>query len=805
MFRNYILIALRNLLKQKGYSAINILGLSIGMTCCILILLWVADELSYDRFHEKADRLYRVVLKARLNDKDLEIPVSCGPLAAALVREMPEVESAARLRETGNFTVRFGERVFNETRFFFADSNLFTVLSAEWLDGNPDDALRAPNSLVLTDAAARKYFGTAPAVGNVLKIDGRDNYKVTGVVREYPTHSHLHFDFLASRSSRVFGDENIWLSNNDYTYVVFHTGRSPNEIKDKLATMVRERSGPILQQLFGTTFDEFEKSGGAYGFYFQPVVDIHLHSRFNNELEPNGNIVYVYVFSIIAVFILTIAVINFMNLATARSARRAKEVGIRKAVGSGQRQLIQLFMTESILVSLLAMGLTVILIELVLPSFNQFTHKTLAMSYLERPWQIGALIGFAVFVGLLAGSYPSLFLSAFSPIKVLKGELRHGSGGAWLRSGLVVFQFAISVILIVGTLVVYRQLNFVQSKELGFQKEQVLVVDNTWLLQKKRDQFKSALKDIPGIASVGYTSTVPGKDIGNSAYVPEGRDASNPVLLWHLFVDLDALEVLGIDMALGRSYSLDFPADSTKSLVVNETAAALMGFTEPLGKKVMSFMGDRTGQLNIVGTVKDFHFQSLHETIKPLAIRIANENQKGYAVVRLAGSHFNEIIDRIQDAWSAQTGGEPFTYFFLDDNFDSLYRAETAVGRTLLIFSGLGIFIACLGLFGLSNYAAEQRTKEIGIRKALGASVFSVVGLLSREFLMLVGVATLIAWPLAYLAMDQWLENFAYRMSIGIDVFVISGVSAIVIAVVTVSYQAWRAASANPVHALKYE
>ncbi len=803
MFRNYILIALRNLLKQKGYSAINILGLSIGMTCCLLILLWVADELSYDRFHEKADRLYRVVLKARLNDKDLEIPVSCAPLAEALVREMPEVESAARLRETGNFTVRYGDRVFNETRFFFADSNLFTVLSAEWLDGNSDDALRAPNSLVLTDAVARKYFGTASAVGKLLTIDGQQTYKVTGVVREYPSNSHLHFDFLASRSSRTF--DNVWLSNNDYTYVAFHPGRNPEEIKDKLAMLVHERSGPLLQQIFGTSFEEFEKSGGAYGFYFQPVVDIHLHSRFNNELEPNGNIVYVYVFSIIAVFILAIAVINFMNLATARSARRAKEVGIRKAVGSGQRQLIQLFMTESILVSCLAMGITVILIELVLPSFNQFTHKTLAMSYLERPWQIGALIAFAVFVGLLAGSYPSLFLSAFSPIKVLKGELRHGSGGAWLRSGLVVFQFAISVILIVGTLVVYRQLNFVQNKDLGFQKEQVLVVDNTWLLQKKRDQFKSALKDIPGIASVGYTSTVPGKDIGNSAYVPEGRDASNPVLLWHLFVDMDALDVLGIEMAQGRKYSLDFPADSTKSLMVNETAAALMGFTEPLGKKVMAFMGNTPGQLGIVGTVKDFHFQSLHETIKPLAIRIANENQKDYAVIRIAGSHFNEIIDRIQDAWSAQTGGEPFTYFFLDDNFDSLYRAETAVGRTLLMFSGLGIFIACLGLFGLSNYAAEQRTKEIGIRKALGASVFSVVGLLSREFLMLVGVATLIAWPLAYLAMDQWLENFAYRMSIGIDVFVISGVSAIVIAVVTVSYQAWRAASANPVHALKYE
>lgn len=805
MIRNYIVMALRNLVKQRGYSAINILGLAIGMATCLLILLWVADEWSFDKFRKNEDRLYRVMLKGRINDKELEVPISCAPLAKALVSELPEVQSATRIRRVGNFTVRSGEKVFNEARFYYADSNVASVMDLEFVSGNPAEALKAPMSMVVTPTIATKYFGDESPLGKMLTVDGRDAYKVTGVVKEAPPNSHWHFDFLVSYSSRRFGGDDVWLSNNLYTYVEFRPGHHPDQVRDRVRDMVIRGAGPMLKSAFGTTFEEFEKSGGAYGYYFQKVTDIHLHSHMNEEWEPNGNILYVYVFGIIAVFVLGIAVINFMNLATARSAGRAKEVGVRKTVGSSQKQLIALFMTESIVVSVMAMIAALLLMEAVLPSFQEFTQKALTTRY---DWvTLLSLFAFAVSVGVVAGTYPSFVLSSFVPVKVLKGELRRGAKGGLLRSTLVVFQFAISIVLIIGTLVVYRQLKFVTEKTLGFTKEQVLVVDNTWLLREGHDRFRMQVTGMTGVSGMGYASTIPGKDIGNSAYIPEGWDASNPALLWTMWVDFDALTVLGVPMASGRMYGIEHPADSAHSLVINEAAAGLLGYPDPMGKRITTFTGqsNEKSDLNIIGVVKDFHFQSLHEPIRPLALRVAEARHKDYAVVRLSTDGVGEIISKIESTWTEQTGGEPFTYFFLDESFDSQYRAETAVAKTLMLFSGLGIFIACLGLIGLSTFAAAQRTKEVGIRKVMGASVLNVTTLLSREFVILVSLANVIAWPIAYFGMQRWLENFAYRVEIGVGVFIVAAVLAMIIALLTVSYQAVRAARANPVVALKYE
>lgn len=806
MFKNYLRIAFRNLIRQRGYSAINITGLAIGMAACLLILIYVRDELSYDTFRPDADRLYRGVLKARLNGKDLEVPMTAAPLARTLAGEMPEVEAAARLRESGNFTVKFGETAFNEKKFLFADSNLPSVLSIRFLEGDPRTALTEPFTLVVTDEMAKKYFGDQTAVGQTLVVDGRDNYKVTGVVEAIPPNSHVHFDFLASYVSRDFGDENMWLSNNGYTYVIFKKGHQPEEISEKLQKTVVEGAGPLLKQVFGVSFKEWEDAGGRYSYYFQKVTDIHLYSNLHNEVEPNGNILYVYVFSLIAVFILLLACINFMNLTTARSTRRSKEVGVRKALGSAYSQLVQMFLIESILISMAALGVAILLIELIMPWFNTLTGKHLSLPYLENPLFVLALLAFAAVVGVIAGGYPAFMLSAFSPSKVLKGDVRTGPRRSLLRSGLVVFQFSISVVLIIGTMVVYRQLEFIQQKDLGFKKDNTLVIDNSWLLRGTHDQLKADLKKIPGVLNAGYASTLPGLDIGNTAYIPEGGDPANPVLLWRMRVDYDALDVLGVTFKEGRNYSPKFASDSSDAVIVNEAALPFLGFQEGVGKIIRSpGREDELVPYRIIGVTHDFHFMSLHETIRPLAIHFTGSRNRDRVILRIQSNDMSSVIARVQEAWTSASGGAPFEYFFLDEKFNALYRAEQNVGQTMFVFSGLGILVACLGLFGLSNYATEQRTKEIGIRKVLGASVAGIVGLLSKEFMLLVIFANVIGWPVAYFTMNAWLEKFAYRTSLSWTVFAVTGIFAVVIALLTVSFKAVKTARMNPVSSLRYE
>ena len=805
MLKSYLAVAIRNLMKQKGYSAINIAGLVIGMSCCLLILMYVWDELNYDRFHEKADRICRLILDARINDRDLHTAMSCEPLAATLRRELPGIETAARIAHVGNFTVRYEDATFNEERLFFADSTIFKVFTFAMLAGDPRTALTRPHTVVITDEMARKYFGAASPLGKALLMDGRELYAVTGVVRKFPAASHWQFDFLASATSRAFEDEGMWISNNVCTYAVLEPGASRSRLEATLQTIAAKYVDPQLRQVLGSSLAELEAAGLRYRYRFQPLTDIHLRSHLEDEIAPNGDIVYVYVFLIIAGFILLIACINFMNLSTARSARRAKEVGVRKVLGSRATQLLELFLSEAVLLSVLAMLLSVGVIEMALPAFNSFSGKSLSLAAFGSARLVAGLMLFAVAIGLLAGSYPAFVLSSFQPMKVLKGEWRSGVRSGRLRSVLVVLQFTISIGLMVGTIVVYQQLSYMQSRALGFDKEHVLVIDNAWLLRGEQVRsFRAAMARTAGIVSASYASTIPGKGTGNSAFLPEGGDPSRPVLLWHIWTDFEFVPTLKLDLVDGRNFSAEFARDSTHAVLINEAAAKLLGYEHPVGRQVTTFFGQQEARpMEIIGLMKDFHFESLHQPIRPLVLRVA-PGSATYLILRVQGN-LPKIIHDLEAQWASFTGGQPFQHFFLDDALNSRYAAEQIVARILRTFSALGVFIACLGLLGLASYTAEQRTKEIGIRKVVGADMPSIVALLSREFLKLVLVANLVAWPVAYFAMHRWLENFAYRIEIGLGSFMLAGGLALAIAMLTVSYHAIKAALANPVESLRYE
>ncbi|KAB2878831.1 FtsX-like permease family protein [bacterium] len=799
MFKNYLKIAIRNLLKHRAYSAINVLGLAVGISACLLIMAYVVDELNYDQYHTGADRIYRGSISARINGKNLNAVTTCAPLADALAREIPEVEASARLYRAGNFTTRLGDKSFNEDKFFHADASVFRVFTIPLVKGNAENALTEPYSMILSERMAEKYFGNEDPMGKVITTDGRYDYKITGVFKNVPAQSHVHFDFLASFNSRDESKDDQWLSNNIITYVRLKDIGMYNDFQSKMQPLVMKYAGPQLKKIVGITMEEWFKNGGAYNYVFQPITSIHLHSQLNNEIEPNGNIIYVYIFSVIAVFILLIACINFMNLATARSSNRAKEVGVRKALGSMKSQLMHMFLTESVFISLLATAIAIGLAELFLPAFNDLTGKGLEVNLVSNPLVLLALLLVALLVGLLAGSYPAFYLSAFDPIAVLKGKLAGGAKGRILRSTLVVMQFSISVALIIGTLVIRGQIDFVQNKKMGFDKEHVLVVDNIWLMRDQRQSFKQALMTVNGVEHVTVANGVPGQDIGNSAFYTEGHQ-NDPRLLWTLRSDFDIAKTLKMEISEGRDFSNEFATDST-SVILNEAAVKVLGLTKPLAQFIYRFSEDKP--LKVIGVVKDFNFQSLHQEIQPLVI--LPEGRGSVAAIRIRPDNIAGTVASVEKIWNQFQAGQPFVYSFLDEDFDALYRAEQRVSKIISIFAGLAIFIACLGLLGLAAYTAEQRTKEIGIRKVLGASAAGIVALLSKEFLKWVLISNLIAWPLAYYFMNSWLENFAYRIDITMGVFVIAGGAALCIALLTVSLQAFKAASANPVEALKYE
>ena len=802
MIRNYFLVAFRNILKQKFYSIINILGLTVGVAATLFIILYINDELSYDRFHTQIDRMYRVGLNGKLAGQEVYVVSTPPPLASAMVNEVPGIEQSLRLWEWGSVVVRYEDKVFTDDLVFHTDSNFFDFFSFKLLEGDPKTALKEPNSMVLSESMAKKFFGEEEKLGRII-IFSNDNkaMKVTGVIEDSPHNSHFKYNYLVSFSSNEFGESDQWLSNSLNTYFIAREG---TDIDDIVATLNNEiipkYVGPQIQQFLGISLDQFKEQDGAYGYFTNMVQDIHLRSDVDGELEPPGDIAYIYIFSAIGLFILIIASINFMNLATAKSAGRAREVGMRKTFGSYRSQLIFQFLIESMIYSFIAVMLAVLVVAILLPEFNKISAKALEFSQLMQPSMIMGAILLVVVVGFLAGSYPALYLTRFKITQVLKGSASKGMKSGSIRGFLVVLQFSISILLIICTVIVYNQLQYTQNKNLGFNKEKVMVLSNVDRLGENRQAFKDLLEADANIVAASYSnSVIPGVN-NTTIFRKPGLEEDHIIGVY--FADHEHVDVMGFEVVAGRNFSRDFPSDST-GILVNEAIVKAMGWEDPIGEKLISFNGPVPVELRVVGVLKDYNFESLRDNIRSILIRLGSFGND--MTLRYSHSDPKEAVKLVESKWKEVAPDEPFQYSFLDENFDRMYRAEQRLSVLFTIFTGLAIFIACLGLFGLASFTAEQRTKEIGIRKALGASSMSVARLLSLEFTKFIILAFLISIYPAYFLIDKWLENFAYRVDINPLVFILSGLIAFIVALVTVSFQSVKASQLDPARTLRYE
>ncbi|MFX1704718.1 ABC transporter permease [Chitinophaga sp. CC14] len=804
MFKNYFSIALRNLWRNKGFSAITIFGLAIGMTTCLLITLFVTDELSYDRFNKKADRIYRINADFFVNGNAFKERYTPSQLGPVLQQEYPNVENYVRFIRQGNILVKKGTTTLVEKNACFADSTLFDVFSLQMISGDPKTALTQPHTMVISERMALKYFNSTDVVGKTLQTDNVATYQISGVIKDVPDQSHLHFDFVRALSELPESRENGgWMSDNYATYVLMREGATGAQLQSYVNAVTKKYMEAPLQKMTGSNFADLEKSGGHFGYNVLPLTKIHLYSPLADEAEPSGNIQYVYIFIAVAVIILLIACVNFMNLSTARSAGRAKEVGVRKVLGSQRSSLIFQFLTESTLTSFFALLLAVALATLLLPYLNQLSGKHITLEAGYFLWLLPFLLVTAGVIGLLAGSYPAFFLSGFEPIKVLKGRLNSGFKNGWLRNSLVVFQFASAILLIVGTLVINSQLNYIRSKKLGYNREQVLILGNTQSLWIHARNFKNEVLNIQGVESGTMTASLPtDMNLNTNIYSKDAaRSAGQVTGVPEWYVDADYIHTMGMQMASGRNFSPTMPSD-TFAVLLNETAARLFGFND-LNEKYLYADGSRP--LKVIGVVKDFNAGSLRNKIPPMVFRLREYPR--VMAFRIQTGNIQGLMAKIKSTYEAQPGmsGQPFVYSFLDDDFNRLYIAEQRTGKIFISFAVLAVLIASLGVFGLITYAAEQRTREIGIRKVLGASVTGIVAMLSKDFLKLVLVAIVIASPLAWYMMSRWLQNFAYQVKMNWTIFVLAAFIAIAITVLTVSYRAIRAATANPVNSLKAE
>lgn len=794
MLKNYFRIAVRTILKQRLHSGINILGLTIGLSCCMLIMLWVRDELSYDRFHQNASRVFRLVVMDR-DDASKGIAKIPGPWCETLEKEFPEVEKAARLIYRDRFYVQYNGKTFLEEEVLYADPAIVNVFDFHWLAGDRDRALDAPNSVVITHTMAQKYFGDEDPIGKSLKFGQQNLYQVTGVIDDFPSTSHVQFSCLVSMTSFNPWFKNDWQMSNYYTYVL---------LKESADLKILEQKIERYSQMH---LDESKRLKSR--FEFQPLTAIHLNSKLARELSVNGDITYVYVFSAVALFIVLIAGFNFVNLSTARSLQRSKEVGIRKVVGASRRQLIRQFLGESLVVTTIASLLALAVVEVVLPFFNTLTQKNLQLVWYQ-PVDLIGWIGLTLIIGAAAGFYPALVLSGFKPIYALKDKIT-GSSKSFLRQSLVTCQFTICIALLVCTLVIIDQLKFIQTKNLGFGKDQVLILSmlNDKSIKSHSATIKETLKNIPGVTGVTLTS---GRLGGGDWGMPmnyEGARSGEQLTTRVLMIDEDYIPTMQMQIVRGRNFSQSMTTDEN-GFIINETTMNQLGWKDPIGKYLeRPIEKGKDGRWTyrrepVIGVVKDFHFRSLHQKIEPLVMYMQKENDN-YFFVRISGSDVLSTVRNIENAWNKIVPETAVEFQFLDELFERMYVAETRFAKIISLFSLIGIAIGCLGLYGLVSYVTIQRQKEIGIRKVLGASVSNIIMLLSKEFTKWVLFANLIAWPIAYYFMSRWLENFAYRETMTPGVFVLSGAVALGIALLTVSFQALKAAMANPVEALKCE
>lgn len=793
MFKNYFKIAIRQFIRDKGFSFLNIMGLAIGIAVSIIGFLYVINEVSYDRFHEKSDRIHRIAVEALSGTTEIYQTYTAAAYTQPLYDDFPEIEKIARIA-SWDFKFKFGENSFIEKEVFITDSTFFDIFTIPVLKGQKENLLSQPYTAVLSESTAKKYFGDKDPINQVILNDS-SSYRVIAVVEDLPKNSHFHFTVAVSLISfDGFYNNSNWFSNSFVSYLLINKNTDYKEIESRLPAFVDK-------YLFGGNYSQVTATGNKWELYLQPLTSIHLNSDLRGEFEANGKKEYVYIFLIISIFILIIACINFINLSTARTEKRAKEVGIKKVVGSSKTELIKQFIGESIILSFIALFIALSLVELTLIYLPDFTGIKLEVPYFTNIYTIPSIIALGLIVGVLSGTYPALVMSSFKPIYVLKGGKGSNGKTSWLRNSLVIFQFMISVILIIGTFVISSQLNLLQNQNLGFDKEEIIVINNASSVNNSIHVIKHEISSLPFVQSVALSSRLPGIQLTNWGCMAEGRDGGFTLNVFS--ADEDLKDVLKLEMANGRFFSREYGTDTT-AIIINEEAEKLIGFDEILGARINFY---RDPIYHVIGVVKNIHYESKHQKVHPMAIFNANNSNGNlaYITVRIDPGNYNQMIKSLTNIWDKYAGGIPIDYTFLDKQYDSLYNNEMQTKKLFLAFSFLAIFIACLGLLGLASFMAQQKTKEIGIRKTFGASALTIIVLLSKSFTKWVVIANLLAWPLAWYFFDNWLNNFEERTAILWWYFALAAIISFIIALITVSYQTIKSANANPIDCLRYE
>jgi len=812
MWLSYLKVAFRALVKQRLYTFINIIGLAVGVTTCVLILMFVRYENSYDEFHPKADRIYRLGVQGIMGDNAFANGVSAAPAGPTMQEDFPEVIDYVRIRRTGAPVLRYADKIFSEESWWLADSSIVDIFEIPFVLGDPKTALTQPYSVVLTERMANKYFGDDNPMGKVLNADNQSDFIVTGVVKELPPNSHWHFDFLAAMASYEDSRNTVWTSNNYFTYLLLQEGSNSQDLLAKFPDLIRKYVGPEIQQYLGITMDQFEERGDAYKLLLAPMLDIHLESHLDNEIEVNGDGKTVTIFAYIAVFILLLACINYMNLSTARSLSRAKEIGIRKSLGAKRGQIVIQFLAESIFVTFISFSLAIMIVILVFPWFSALIDTPLELNLSDIP----LIYLWVIPVGLLAGSYPAFLLSSFKPVKVLRGNQAMGKGSGWLRNGLVIFQFSVSITLLIGTLIIKDQLNYMQTKDLGLNPNDLIVINKTGDIGRNIKGFKNAVQQADGVLLVSNSTTVPGikNSYNSTVFEMENEDGKKLSLLNWFWVDHDFANIYELKMKAGRFYSRAWGTD-TSAVILNEAAVRAFGITDPVGKDLVSFQGgggDPRINFKIIGIVEDFHYDGPQVEIMPMGMFLMGAgddpnraNWGGYVTVKIDPDQTNSILAHINESWKQFAGDQTLEYEHFDESYAELFQTERQSANIVMLFAVLTIFIATIGLLGLASFTAVKRTKEIGIRKVLGASILNILVMLSMDTLKLMLVALVIALPVANYAMQRWLEKFAYRIDVSVLIFLGTAAGVTFLAIVTVVWQSFRAATANPVKSLRYE